>query len=95
MNSIRKHSNVTVDNVKIEKELDTVKVLNTLASQVWPAGKPAIKARVVTALGLLIGSKVTIYYLFKYNVFLFVCNSYYYQRNYQPFFAVVIKVKSG
>jgi len=68
---VRNNSGVTVNNVKIEKELDTVKVLNTLGSQVWPTGKPAIKARVVTALGLLIGSKilnVQVPFLFKYTI---------------------------
>ena len=65
----------------MDKELDTVKVLNTLGSQVWPAGKPAIKARVVTALGLLIGSKVIfnrclkmlpILYVTEVNITLFI-----------------------
>jgi len=68
---LRHHSGVTVDSDKMDKELDTVKVLNTLGSQVWPAGKPAIKARVVTALSLLIGSKllnVQVPFLFKYAV---------------------------
>lgn len=68
---VRNNSGIAADNIKADKELDTAKVLSTLTSQVWPVGKPAIKARVLTALGLLVGSKVLnvqVPFLFKYTI---------------------------
>lgn len=53
------------------KDVDTYKVLRTMLDHVWPKNEPRLKARVVTALGLLVGSKllsVQVPFLFKYLV---------------------------
>jgi len=47
---------------------NTQKIVSTLLLYVWPAGEPALRARVVAALGLLIGAKlinVQVPFLFK------------------------------
>ena len=52
------------DNVtsgKVKKDVDTYKVLRTMVNHVWPKDQFSLKVRVVSAFGLLLGSKVILY----------------------------------
>ena len=55
--------NVTSD--KVKKDVDTYKVLRTMVNHVWPKDQFSLKVRVVSAFGLLLGSKVICDKLFK------------------------------
>ena len=62
------HAHVTGGTVE---EVSTYKIINTMLSHVWPKEQPALKARVVGALTLLVGAKllnVQVPFLFKYAV---------------------------
>ena len=42
----------------MDKELSPLPIIKTMVGYIWPRDQPALKARVVAALGLLIGAKV-------------------------------------
>jgi hypothetical protein len=61
----------------VEKDLENLppippmKIVKTFAKYIWPVGDMGTKARVVVALGLLIGSKVSVWEEFIYHLSLF------------------------
>ena len=46
---------------KVNKDVDTYKVLRIMVEHVWPKDQFSLKVRVVSAFGLLLGSKVILY----------------------------------
>ncbi|MGH6718472.1 MAG: ABCB family ABC transporter ATP-binding protein/permease, partial [Alphaproteobacteria bacterium] len=50
-------------NAPLARDWSSLRTLGTLAPHLWPKGKPGVKARVVTALTLLIGAKVANVYV--------------------------------
>jgi len=61
----------SVTNETMKKELSPLPIINTMLKYIWPRDQPALKARVVTALGLLVGAKlmnIQVPFLFKYAV---------------------------
>eukprot|EP00052_Salpingoeca_macrocollata_P011295 m.86904 g.86904 ORF g.86904 m.86904 type:complete len:674 (+) comp17991_c0_seq6:102-2123(+) len=61
---------VTEEDKKKAQEVDS-RIIRTMFQHLWPRDSPALKARVVTALGLLVGAKVVniqVPFLFKHAV---------------------------
>ncbi|KAM6976451.1 iron-sulfur clusters transporter ABCB7, mitochondrial [Aplochiton taeniatus] len=62
---------LNADPKNVLKEVDSTQILSAMLSYVWPKDRPDLRARVVIALGLLAGSKMTnvmVPFMFKYAV---------------------------
>ena len=49
----------SVTNETMKKELSPLPIIKTMVKYIWPRDQPALKARVVAALSLLVGAKVS------------------------------------
>lgn len=51
----------SVTSETLKKELSPLLIIKTMVKYIWPRDQPDLKARVVAALGLLIGAKVSMH----------------------------------